>query len=219
LLVAAGVVIGLLIHGDVASTPSAAGDVEGSGVAATETRDVAPFGAVDLAGSNNVTIRVGGKQSVVVSADDNLLDRVTARVEGGTLVIATTPGNMSTRSPMSVDVTVPALDALTLSGSGTVVAEGIDAQRFRVSLPGSGVLRAGGRAMTLEVGLSGSGDAQLETLVAKDVDAVLGGSGRIVVTATNSLTADVPGSGAIFYRGDPAQVATNVTGSGVVMRG
>jgi hypothetical protein len=120
---------------------------------------------------------------------------------------------------MSVDVTVPALDALTLSGSGTVVAEGIDAQRFRVSLPGSGVLRAGGRAMTLEVGLSGSGDAQLETLVAKDVDAVLGGSGRIVVTATNSLTADVPGSGAIFYRGDPAQVATNVTGSGVVMRG
>lgn len=217
-LVLAGIAIGLLIHGDVADRSSGVG-VEGSGVPATESRDVAPFAAVDLAGSNNVTIHVGGEQAVVVSADDNLVRHVTTRVEGGKLVIGTTSGSFTTKTPMNVDVTVPALHAVTLSGSGTVVADGIDAKRMTVALPGSGILRASGTATTLAVDHGGSGDAQLEGLVASDVRAVLGGSGRIVVTATKTLDATVTGSGAIFYRGDPAQVTTSVTGSGVVMRG
>jgi putative autotransporter adhesin-like protein len=215
-LLAAGIVIGLLIRGEVGDRSSG---VEGSGVAATEVRDVAPFTAVDLAGSNDVTVHVGGKQSVVVSADDNLLDDVTTRVEGGKLVVGTAPGSFTTNVPMRVDVTVPALRALTLSGSGIVTAEGIDAKRLTVALPGSGILRASGSATTLVVDHRGSGDAQLEGVVASDVLAVLGGSGRIVVTATKSLDATVSGSGAIFYRGDPSQVTTSVTGSGVVMRG
>jgi hypothetical protein len=217
-LVLAGIVIGLLIHGDASETSSAVG-VEGSGAPASETRDVAAFAAVDLAGSNNVTIHVGGRQAVVVSADDNLVDHVTTRVEGGKLIIGTTSGSFTTKTPMNVDVTVPALHAVTLSGSGRVVADGIDAERMTVALPGSGILRASGTVTTLAVDHSGSGDAQLGGLVASDVRAVLGGSGRIVVTATKSLDATVTGSGAIFYRGDPAQVTTSVTGSGVVMRG
>lgn len=219
LLVLAGVAIGLLVHGDVVDRSSNAGVVEGSGVAATQARDVRSFGAVDLAGSSNVTIHVGGKQAVVVRADDNLLDRVTTQVEGETLVIGTTPGSFEARSPMSVEVTVPALEALTLSGSGIVTADGIDTDRLTVALPGSGVLRASGKASVLDVRHAGSGDAQLDGLVAADAHAVLSGSGRIVLTATESLDAAVPGSGAIFYGGDPAQVTTDVTGSGVVMRG
>jgi hypothetical protein len=217
-LVGAGIVIGLVINDQTGDTSTGVG-VEGSGVPASETRDVASFAAVDLAGSNTVTIHVGGKPSVVVSADDNLLDHVTTRVDGGKLVIGTIPGSFSTRSPMNVDVTVPSLDALTLSGSGIVSADGIDSEKLTIALPGSGVLRASGTATTLDVDHSGSGDAQLEGLTATNVHAVLGGSGRIVVTATKSLDATVSGSGAIFYRGDPEQVATNVTGSGAVLRG
>jgi hypothetical protein len=211
-------VIGLVLRGDVTTTSSGVG-VEGSGVPATQVRDVAAFGGVDLAGSNDVTIHVGGKQSVVVTADDNLVDRVTTRVEGGELVIGTTSGSFTTKSPMKVEVTVPALHALTLSGSGTVVADGIDTKSMTVALPGSGLMRLTGTANALDVDHSGSGDAQLGGLVASDVHAVLGGSGRIVVNATKSLDATVSGSGAIFYRGDPSQVTTSVTGSGAVLRG
>ena len=146
----------------------------------------------------------------MVSADDNLIDDVTTRVERGKLVVSTTSGSFTTNVPMKVDVTVPALDAVTLSGSGIVTAEGIDAKRLTVALPGSGILRASGAATALVVDHSGSGDAQLEGLVASDVHAVLGGSGRIVVNVTKSLDATVSGSGAIFYRGDPPQVTTSV---------
>ena len=50
-----------------------------------------------------------------------------------------------------------------------------------------------------------------------DQHAILSGSGRIVVHATNTLHASVPGSGIIAYSG-PAHVTTNITGSGAVTR-
>jgi hypothetical protein len=69
------------------------------------------------------------------------------------------------------------------------------------------------------VTLDGSGNAQLNQLTASDTHAVLSGSGVIQVTATTSLEASVPGSGVIFYGGNPPRVTTSVTGSGAVMRG
>jgi Putative auto-transporter adhesin, head GIN domain len=192
--------------------------VQGSGVAATQTRAVAGFSRLDLAGSSKVTVVVGGRQSVVVHADSNLLGRVTTRVAGGTLLIGTT-GSFTTRTLMSVDITVPALAAVTLSGSGQLSVTGISTPVLTVSLPGSGALDASGTATRLDVTLGGSGQAQLDQLTARDVHAVISGSGLIRVTATASLDASVPGEGAIVYSGDPPRVTTSVTGTGAVTRG
>ncbi len=211
-LVLAGVVVALLARGG-----SPGSGVQGSGVAATQSRVLATFSSVDLAGSNNVTVAVGGRQSVVVHADSNLMRYVTTRVVAGTLVIGTT-GSFTTRSPMSVEVSVPSLAAVTLSGSGKISVNGINAPRLTVTLPGSGALYAGGSVTQLNVTLSGSGLAQLNSLVARDVHAVVAGSGLIRVTATASLNAAVTGSGAIIYSGSP-QVTSSVTGSGTVTGG
>jgi hypothetical protein len=213
-----GIAVGLLIQDDVFQGSPSNG-VQGSGVAATQARELPPFGSLELAGSNIVSVRVGGKQSVIVRADDNLLSHVTTEVQGGTLVIGNTPGSFTTKSPMSVHVSVPALESLELTGSGIVSVDDLEAARFAVALPGSGVVRASGTATRLDVTLAGSGDAQLARLVAREVSATVSGSGRILVTATESLDAAVPGSGAIVYGGDPAHVTTNVTGSGAVTRG
>jgi hypothetical protein len=163
LLIAVAVV--LLIRYDVFQGSSSSSGVQGSGVAATQTRELASFSAVELAGSNVVTIRVGEKQSVVVQADDNLLDRVTTEVQSGNLVIGNTVGSFTTESPMSVEITIPSLDALTLTGSGVVAATGIETPSLTVTLSGSGALRASGTATQLDVTLGGSGDAQLEQLL------------------------------------------------------
>ena len=56
---------------------TACGGTAGSGVAATQTRDLVAFSGVDLAGNSIVAVHVGGKQSVVVHADSNLLRQVT----------------------------------------------------------------------------------------------------------------------------------------------
>ena len=204
------------VFGGSSTSPSAN---EGSGVPATQVRDVAAFQSVDLAGSNNVVIRVGEKRSVVVRADDNLLDRVTTEVQSGKLVIANTPGSFTTKSPMSVEVGVPTLDALTLSGSGNIVVTGVDARSLEVALPGSGTLTGNGTATRLDVTVSGSGVVQFTRLVAADVRADVSGSGSIFVTATESLDASVSGSGAILYAGSPQNVTKNVTGTGAITGG
>jgi hypothetical protein len=196
----------------------APGTLEGSGVAATETRQVPPFAAIDLAGTNQVTVRIGKRRSVVVSADDNLLGRVTTRVRSGRLVVDEL-GSFTTRSPMSVDVVVPSLDSLTLSGTGSLLAIGIATQRMTASIAGTGLLQISGTAAHLNVSLDGDGDAELGELAARDVHAVMNGTGQIVVRATRTLDASVAGTGSILYSGSPARVRTNVTGTGVVARG
>ena len=68
--------------------------------------------------------------------------------------------------------------------------------------------------------LSGSGLAELGGLVVRDAHAVVAGSGRIDVTATSTLRASVPGTGAIFYGGNPKRVfTTSVTGKGAITPG
>ena len=108
----------------------------GSGVAATQARSVPPFTGVELAGDNNVTVQVGPRQSVIVHADTNLLRRVTTRVRAGRLVIGTTPGNLSAKSPMFVAVSVPSLDRLRLQGNGNIAVTGIDSQTPDRGAPG-----------------------------------------------------------------------------------
>ena len=72
---------------------------QGSGILAMESRTVPAFGSVQLAGSNNVTIRVGEQQSVQVYGDDNLIGRVTTDVDATTLVIGDKPGSYAGKQP------------------------------------------------------------------------------------------------------------------------
>ncbi len=71
----------------------------------------------------------------------------------------------------------------------------------------------------LSVTVSGTGTAQFTRLAAKDVRAVVSGSGSIFVTATSSLDASVSGVGSILYSGNPHHVAKRVTGTGTIVGG
>jgi hypothetical protein len=213
-LILAAIGVTLLVHG----VGSSGSGIQGSGIPATQARTVAGFSSVELAGSSNVTVVVGTPQSVVVHADSNLISHVTTQVVAGSLVIGDT-GSFTTRTPMNVEVSVPSLTALILSGSGQLSVTGITAPRLTVTVSGSGLVYATGTATRLDVTLSGDGLAQLSQLTASEVHAVVTGSGLIQVTATTSLDAAVPGTGAIVYSGNPPHVTTSVTGVGTITAG
>ena len=189
--------------------------VRGSGVSAEQARSVAPFTAVELAGDCVLTVHVGGAQAVTVEADDNLIGRVTTDVGDGRLVIATN-GSFETRAPMGVEVAVPELRAARLTGSGAMSVDGVDTRRFEVNLPGDGLVTVDGSAQRLETNLSGTGEARLQNLIARDVVASLSGTGRIQVHATHSVDASVSGTGTIEYAGSPRDVRRDVTGTGTI---
>lgn len=213
--VIAGVLLGLVVFGVWRLTQDRGPSL------VTQTRSVAPFNAVELAGSNLLTVRVGAHRSVVVHARKDMVGQVTTRVLAGTLVIANAPSQHGTKGPMRVTVGVPSLKSLSIAraGSGVITVTGINAPSFTVTLAGSGVVRASGTATRLIVSLSGSGDVELDQMVASDAQAVVSGSGRIVITATRGLSASVRGNGVIQYWGNPTQLATSVTGSGAIIPG
>jgi type VI protein secretion system component VasA len=190
--------------------------VHGNGNAATQVRPLPAFTGVELRGTIVVSVTQGSPQKVVVHADSNLVSHVTTAVSAGTLVVDTT-GSFATRASMHVDVTVPQLTALTLSGHGVLSATGVSGSSLSATLSGSGVLRVSGSVGSLTVALRGTGDADLSGLSAGAVDATLQGTGRIAVQALDTLHATLAGTGAIFYTGTPSHVATSVTGTGTVL--
>ena len=214
LAAAVAIAIVLAVRDNGGGTASSTG-VKGSGVPAVQTRALPAFTAVDLAGANNVTVHVGGTQAVTVHGDDNLIRYVTTTVQDGTLAIGQSRG-FSTKSPMRVEVSVPALDAVTLSGAGVLRVDGVKAGHFSVRAPGSGVLNATGTTTTLDATLSGIGDVRLDDLKARDATATVSGSGRIQVNASHSLDATVSGVGSIVYTGAPTELTKNVTGTGAI---
>ena len=214
LVVVAGLLVVLLTR----HTSSSPATIQGSGVAAAQTRTLPTFRGVELAGAADVVVRVGGPQRVVVHADDNLVQLVTTRVRGGDLVIGTT-GSFSTARQMVIDMTVPSLSSATLSGSGVVVVEGLRTERFVVDVSGSGVLSVTGKADRLTATLDGSGDVQLQDLVAHDATVLVAGSGWLLVQATGALDARVSGVGAIIYTGSPTSITQRITGTGSITSG
>jgi len=130
----------------------------------SQTRSVAPFSSIELAGSNIVTVRAGARQSVVVHAHANMLDHVTSQVVGGDLVIGDAHTRQATKGPVSVSIGVPSLKSVTIprSGSGTITVTGINTPSFTPTLAGSGILRASGTAARLNVTTRGSGDVELD---------------------------------------------------------
>jgi hypothetical protein len=176
---------------------------------------VAPFTGVELAGSNTVVVHVGGPQSVAVVGDDNLVGRITTVVRNGRLVIDDT-GEISTRAPMRVAVSVPSLDAVVLDGAGTLTVDGVTSEEFSAELAGDGTLAVTGGAERVSAVLTGTGTLDLHELAATDGTAQLQGTGTIRVHVTSMLEAALTGTGSILYRGDPTVTMHN-TGTGTVV--
>lgn len=186
---------------------------EGSGVLATEEREVGSFTRIALAGSPDVEVTVGEPPSVAVEADDNLIGMLSTRVRGDTLVIKI-DGSCSSSLGFRVRVTVPALEAVEVTGSGDITVEGVQAERFTASVTGSGDAEVVGSTDRLVARVTGSGDLHLYDLASREAKASVTGSGDIEIRASGSLKASVTGSGDIAYAGSPPQVSRHVTGSG-----
>jgi len=212
-IVAAGAL--LIARQDGVSTSFTNG-VRGSGVPATQTRTVPSFEAINLTGSSSIRVHVGPRQTVVVNADDNLIDRVTTEVRDGVLVVSER-GSFSTDLPLRVDVAVPTLTAVGLIGSGTIDVGGVTARTFTAELPGSGLLTIAGTADQLNATLAGSGNMELGGLTTRFATATVPGSGRLEIRATHSLDASIAGSGQIVYSGHPKLLGQFVSGSGAIL--
>lgn len=214
-----------------------AAGVRGSGEIATETRTLSGFTGIQLRGSGAATVEVTRTESVTIEADDNLMPFLTSEVVNGRLVLGTSESIVPTRQVVYT-ITLSSLEGVSIDGSGSLAAEGIEAHTFEVSISGSGsfvfaeldtetlivdvngsgVAEGTGTVADLRLSLSGSGSFIGDGLEADTATIEMSGSGSVAVNVSDRLDVSLNGSGSVSYIGDPT-VTTDINGSGSVSPG
>src|SRR5690242_5181557 len=103
----------------------------------TQSRDVRGFTKVQLRGALDATIREGNAFSVQITADPAEQPRVTARVEGDTLVLDTVDHDHGFRGDVSAAITLPHFEGVAVDGAGNVTVEGVHAQAVSLAIRGA----------------------------------------------------------------------------------
>ena len=191
------------------------GSIQGSGVEATQHRDVPEFTRVQIDGSADLIARAGAEQALSLRGDDNLLQFVTTEVRDGVLYIGMQHGSYSFYRDLVVELSAPVLEGLEIHGSSDADLTNLSGPEFTVWVQGSGDVRAAGQVERLSANISGSGDLALQGLHVRTAQVQISGSGDVEVDVADKLNVQVSGSGDVRYHGSPSTQA-HISGSGSV---
>ena len=179
----------------------------------TQTRDVAAFTRIDNRGSVDVRLRVGEQQRVEVRAGEKVIDDVRTEVRDGTLELTFDHDGFG-GDDVVVDVSVPKLAGIEVSGSGDVDGDGLDADAFELVSEGSADIALEGAVGRLAVVLDGSGRrGSRPPVVARGARGRERLGRRRRARRPSGSTSTSTGPATCSYYGDPV-VTQRVDGSG-----
>ena len=225
-----------------AGTTAACSHARGEDAGPVVSRDyqVGNFTGVEVAGPFDVDIRTGARPGVHAQGNEKLIERLVVEVKGDKLLIHPRRngnwfGGWHSSGSGKIAVTVPALAAATLAGSGDMTIDKVQGERFDGQIAGSGDLRVGqvdvgslklgiagsggasasGRARDASYEIAGSGSVDAHSLTTETLKVSIAGAGDIKAHASNSAKVDIRGSGDVEVTGG-AKCSVSKAGSGNV---
>lgn len=182
----------------------------GSGVIKTDSRNIVGFKKIRAESAIDLAVSVTNGYSVVVKAGEDVIADVITRLDGDTLVISL-KDKTNSKSKISVSVTMPALEGLDLTGATNATVTGVKADELTVSATGAAKAKLDGVAKVLKIKALGASEVDAEGLTANkaEVDAV--GASKIIVSATDELTASAAGASGVTYVGEPKSLKQNAS--------
>lgn len=208
--------------------------VDGNGEFQMETRQPGDFNRMVSSGAFNINYSQAGSPRVDVFAESNILPLILTTVTDQTLFInVKDDGCYSASQPVEVTLTSGDLKAVTLTGSETFTANNLklgsldmetdgsatvtgslDLNELTVSLNGSGDYNLVGSANYGKYSVPGSGNIYASAFLQDSCEVILSGSGDVHVYVTKYLNVNISGSGSVYYKGNPGEIISNITGSG-----
>jgi len=210
-------------------------------VFAQKTIDAESFTSISLKTSATVYVTQGNTFKVELEGDDDALEDADVFVRGDKLIIDSDDdwswfGNSG--NDLTVHVTCPKLNGVSVSGSGKLYAKGkfttdeldlsvsgsgrmeldADASDTYASVSGSGRIYLKGSTGNIKVSVSGSGRINGEDFKARECKASISGSGSCEIYVEESLDVRISGSGSVYYGGNPDHVDSHTSGSGRVKK-
>ncbi|MDR1403179.1 MAG: DUF2807 domain-containing protein [Tannerellaceae bacterium] len=105
-----------------------------------------------------------------------------------------------------------------LAGSATFNAYRLKGNDFDGNIAGSGKLNLGGIMTKATFEIAGSGIVRAFDLQVEDLACNIAGSGDVEISVSNSISADIAGSGRIKHKGDPQIIRKEIAGSGSIKK-
>lgn len=178
------------------------GDCTEEGIDHVEVREVGHFRAVASSLPANVYYVQADKQEVRVESTEEFAPKVLTTVENGKLSLKLENGRYP-RLILRVVVSSPDIESLQVSGSGSLLHEGVlhASGDLALKVSGSGDMQIGSiDSKDFSARCSGSGDIHIEGLSCKDFDGSVSGSGttRLGSLSCEGFETSVSGSGDFF---------------------
>jgi hypothetical protein len=191
----------------------------GGGPTVTQTRDLAPFTAIDVNSGVNIDIVPGNTRDVVVTGGKDVIDRVRTVVEDGRLEVSIKDHGLvigpDPFDDVRVEVAAGVLDTIRVQGSGDLDLGRVDREKLTIVVQGGADIDASGTVDDLTLEIEGAGDADLGELEARTARVQVEGAGDADLNVTDELDVSVEGAGDVSYRGNP-RVRQRVEGAGEV---
>jgi Putative auto-transporter adhesin, head GIN domain len=165
---------------------------------------VSGFSSIAFNSEGKVTVRQTGKESLTISAEDNLLPLLESRVTDRTLSIGTVNNtDINPTKPIEFAIEVKSLEGFRMTGVGSIEAQGIQAKQMTIALTGVGEMTIEGAADSLDLSLEGVGSYNGEAFKTKQANVRSDGVGTAVLNVSDRLDAVVSGVGSVEYIGSP----------------
>ena len=225
ILVGAVVIVGLLSALFFLGAWKPFGEVVGSGNLVTNEKFFSDFSSVDASSGFDVEISQSNSYSILIEADDNVMEYIDVRKSGDTLMIGLELGYDFESVTLNAEIAMPELHSLELSGGAGGILEGFSATyQFSVDLSGGSALRgefvtsedvdldlSGGSVLTglvgeandLTIDASSGSVLDLSNFTVHDVSVELSGGSISTINLDGRLDADLSGGSQLWYIGDP----------------
>lgn len=209
--------------------------VKGNGNVVKEDRKISDFDQIKVGGAFKVFLTQGNEVSLVVEADENLMDLIKTEVSMGTLKIST-KDNINNPTTLNIYITFKSLTALDISGACELKgknrfsldklnlecsgASDIDLEmeggNMTFDFSGASSIDLEGSANSVELDVSGASSLDAEEFEVKTLKVDVSGASHARVRVTDELTADVSGAGSLKYKGEPRIKYQDVSGAGSI---
>jgi hypothetical protein len=190
------------------------GGIQGSGKLLKQTREVGAFNSISTEGAFELKVVCQKPQRLEIAGDENILQFVTTEVSNNVLHVKN-ERSYSASEPITLEISVPDLVALSVSGAGSVEVNGVKNEKFVIDANGAPAIRAAGETNSLTIDANGAGKVDTHKLRAQRVVVDSKGVARVEVYAAQQLDVTVSGPASVVYEG-AANVNKTINGPGSV---
>lgn len=174
--------------------------VKGSGTPINRNYDVSGFHNIEVSGGFDVILVQGNSESLTLTAQENLFDHITVKVDNGILKIYTR-NNLWATQPLKARITFKNMENLDVSGGGDVTSETpVNVEELSIYISGGGDFSSVINSGEVKCNISGGGDAEIEGDI-KDyyIDISGGGDFKSEVNAS-VISCRIGGGGDLFLK-------------------